>query len=67
MKSYWYYELCVLAIAVPCVLVAVGKVISCFAAMLVVIITFAWLKDHPKLWRRLYRKIELLYMEMFSE
>lgn len=56
MKSYVLNTLCVLAIAVPCVLVAVGSLISCFAAMLIVILLYAHAKEYPSFWRAFYKR-----------
>lgn len=55
MKKYVSNTLCVLAIAVPCVLVAVGSLISCFAAMIIVVLAYAHAKDYPHVWRRFYK------------
>lgn len=54
MKSVVSYALCVLAIAVPCVLVAVGNLVCCAAAALIVILSYHHAKEYPHLWRGFY-------------
>ena len=55
MRNYVSNTLCVLAIAVPCVLIAFGNIMSCFAAMIIVILAYAHAKDYPHVWRRFYK------------
>lgn len=64
MKSYVSNTLCVLAIAVPCVLIAFGNIMCCFAAMLIVILAYAHAKDYPQVWRRFY-KDSMRFVGMF--
>ena len=67
MKSIYAYALCVLCIAVPCVLVAMGSLISCFAAMIIAILTYAISKEHPQIWRNFYRSVIGRFTKTISE
>lgn len=54
MKNYVSNTLCLLMIAAPVILVAMGTITSCALALCVLIAMYFHVKKRPSIWRKFY-------------